>query len=144
MDVIFRESEPNYYEKTDISSLFELGDLCINKNDGEGENPDVISSPVEQNQRRMEAVITGSISQPRIETMTGDFDPTPCQEDNSVGDDPRYKGPLRVYMRRMRTCQEEVPGIIPRSANPQEIVDVPSTSSTEIEESDLDDLPIAL
>ena len=92
----------------------------------------------------MEAVITCSISQPRIETMTGDFDPTPCQEDNSVGDDPRYKGPLRVYMRRMRTCQEEVPGIIPRSANPQEIVDVPSTSSTEIEESDLDDLPIAL
>ena len=92
----------------------------------------------------MEAVITGSIPQPRIETMTSDLDPTPCQEDSFVGDDPRCKGPLRVYMRRTRTSQEEVPGITPESAIPQEIVDVSPTSSIKIEESGLDDLPIAL
>jgi len=140
MDVTFRESEPYYGEKTDLSSLFELDDLSINQDDREGENHDVISSPIEQNQRRMEAVITGSTPQPRMETMTSDLDPTPCQEDSSVGEDPRYKGPLRVYKRRMRTSREEVPGITPESATPQEIVDVSSTSSTEIEESGLDDL----
>ncbi|RLN35645.1 uncharacterized protein C2845_PM03G19300 [Panicum miliaceum] len=75
--------------------------------------------------------------------MTSDLDQTHCQEDSSVGDDPRYKGPLRVYMRRTRTSQE-VPGITPESATPQEIVDVSPTSSTKIEESGLDDLPIAL
>jgi len=53
------------------------------------------------------------------------------------------KGPLRVYKRRTHTSRE-VPGITPESATPQEIVDVSSTSSTEIEESGLDDLPIAL
>jgi len=88
MDVTFRESEPYYGEKTDLSSLFELDDLSINQDDREGENHDVISSPIEQNQRRMEAVITGSTPQPRMETMTSDLDPTPCQEDSSVGDDP--------------------------------------------------------
>ena len=53
----------------------------------------------------MEAVISGSTPQQRMETMTSDLDPTPCQEDSSVGDDPRYKGPLRVYTRRTRTSQ---------------------------------------
>ena len=88
MDVTFRESEPYYGEKTDLSSLFEFDDLSINQDDQEGENHDVISSPIEQNQRRMEAVITGSTPQPRMETMTSDLDPTPCQEDSSVGEDP--------------------------------------------------------
>ena len=88
MDVTFRESEPYYGEKTDLSSLFEFDDLSINQDDREGENHDVISSPIEQNQRRMEAVITGSTPQPRMETMTSDLDPTPCQEDSSVGEDP--------------------------------------------------------
>ena len=144
MDMTFRESEPYYGEKADLSPLFELDDLSINQDGREGENHDVISSPIEQNQRRMEAVIAGSTPQPRMETMTSDLDPTPCQEDSSVRDDPRYKGPLRVYKRRMRTSREEVPGITPESATPQEIVDVSPTSSTEIEESGLDDLPIAL
>jgi hypothetical protein len=101
-----------------------------------------------QNLRRMEAEISGS--SPRIVVETSDLNSTPCQEDNSKVDDPRYKGPLKVYARRKYKSQEEVPAIITPTAHehsssvPQEIVDVSSTSEAEVEDSTLDDLPIAL
>jgi hypothetical protein len=37
MDVTFRESKPYYGEKTDLSSLFELGDPSVNQDGREGE-----------------------------------------------------------------------------------------------------------
>jgi hypothetical protein len=78
MDVTFRESEPYYGDKTDLSFVFEHGDMNINQDDREGGNHDVIISQIEPHQRIMEVVIRGFVH----------LDPTPCQEDIFVGDDP--------------------------------------------------------
>jgi hypothetical protein len=67
------------------------------------------------------------------------LDSTPCEGDNSRADDLWYKGPLKVYTRRKYKSQEEVPTIVTptthehSSLDPQEVVDVSSTSETEIE-----------
>jgi hypothetical protein len=79
-----------------------------------------------------------------------DLDPTPCQEDKSRADDPRYKGSVKVYTRRKYKSQEEVLAIVTptthehSSSAPQEIIDVSSTSEAENEDSAMHDLPIVL
>jgi hypothetical protein len=116
----------------------------------QGEKNDGIPIPTVQNLRRLEAVISGSSSQPRIGVEVNDLDPTPCQEDKSRVDDPRYKSSVKVYTRRKYKSQEEVPAIVTptthehSSSAPQEIIDVSSTSEAENEDSAMHDLPIAL
>jgi hypothetical protein len=50
MDVTFRESEPYYGEKTDLSDLFELADPSVNEDVREGENDVKIIQEKEDNQ----------------------------------------------------------------------------------------------
>ncbi|WVZ85689.1 hypothetical protein U9M48_032584 [Paspalum notatum var. saurae] len=153
MDVTFRESEPFYGEKTDLSSLFSDLDYDITGGDcqeGEkealdNENNDIQSGPIQQQSRRMKAVISGSGPQQRMEVETNELNPAPSHENNSEGDI-RYKGPLKVYTRRKSRAQVETPITIPEHSSPSslEIVDVSSSSEIENEDSTLDDLPIAL
>ncbi|WVZ82885.1 hypothetical protein U9M48_030093 [Paspalum notatum var. saurae] len=110
----------------------------------ENENNDIQSGPIQQQSRRMEAVISGSGPQQRMEVETNELNPTPSHENNSEGDI-RYKGPLKVYTKRKSRAQVETPITIPEHSSPSslEIVDV-SSSEIENEDSTLDDLPIAL
>ena len=104
MDVTFKEFMPYYGEKTDLSFMFEFDSTELEEARLEGENNGVTTIPTMQNLRRMEAVISGSSPQPRIEAETGELNPTPSHEDNSVSDI-RYKGPLKVYTRKKKIVE---------------------------------------
>ena len=106
MDVTFRESEPFYGEKTDLSFMFEFNSVESDEARLEGEHNGVTNIPTMKNLKTMEAVISGSSSQPRMEAETGESNPTPC-EDNFVSDI-RYKGPLKVYTRRKKIVEEQL------------------------------------
>ena len=95
---------PFYGEKTYLSFMFEFDSTESEEARLEGENNDVTTIPTMQNLRRMEAVISSSSPQPRIEEETGELNPTPSHEDNFVSDI-RYKGPLKVYTRRKKIVE---------------------------------------
>ena len=104
----------------------------------------MISIPTVQNLKKMEVVIKGSNSQPIMGEKESGLDSTLCQEDNSRAGNPRYKGPLKVYTRRKVPTTATPTTHEHSSSASQEAVDVSSTPETEIEDSTLDDLPIAL
>jgi hypothetical protein len=80
MDVIFRESVPFYGERIDLSFMFEPHSTSIDEASREGENGDAKASN-EQQLRKMDAVISGSIpQQKRAKVMT---DSTSSQLDDS-------------------------------------------------------------
>ena len=61
MDVTFRESEPYYGEKTDLSSLFELGEPSMSVYEQEGMDGIDVVQDNEGHQSRATKVITGVI-----------------------------------------------------------------------------------
>lgn len=61
MDVTFRESEPYYGEKTNLSSLFELDGQSISEDGQKGENDIDMPQEKEANQSRGSGTITGLI-----------------------------------------------------------------------------------
>lgn len=145
MDVTFREYVPFYGNKTDLNFMFEFGPTKSNEVSREGENDVRLSDPVEQNLKKMEAVISGSNPPVRVKAVTNDLNPNPGHGDSPVVD-PRYKGSLKVYVRRKPRSQEEDPATTPENSLPAplDIVDVSSTSEIENDDSALNDMPIAL
>jgi hypothetical protein len=87
MDVTCRESVPFYGERTDLSFMFEPHSTSIDEVGREGGYGDVNASN-EQQLRKMDAVISGSVpQQKRVELMT---DSTSSQLDERVGNTKIY------------------------------------------------------
>ncbi|WVZ58981.1 hypothetical protein U9M48_009193 [Paspalum notatum var. saurae] len=84
MDVTFRESESFYGEKTDLSFMSEFNSVESDEARREGENNGVTNIPTMKNLKTMEAVISGSSSQPRMEAEIGESNPTPCEHNSEV------------------------------------------------------------
>lgn len=103
----------------------------------------MLSDPVEQ--RKMEAMISGSNPPARVEAVTNDLNPNTGHGDSPIID-PRCNGPLKVYVRRKPRSQEEAPTTTPDHSllAPLDMVDVSSTSEIENDDSALNDMPIAL
>lgn len=97
MDVTFREAEPFYGEKTDLSALFEDLDpsKCI-EDCQEGENT---SNAREEEQQRTPIVGSIPVDVEEIELPNAERWPRPNQENN-----------LQVYTRRKRSMEEQVRG----------------------------------
>ena len=107
MDVTFRESVPFYGNKTDLNFMFEFGPTKSNEVSREGENDVRLSDPVEQNLKKMEAVISGSNPPVRMKAVTNDLNPNPGHGDSPVVDPP-YKGSLKVYVRRKPDLRKRI------------------------------------
>ena len=141
MDVTFRELVPFYGEKTDLSFMFESDSTSIDESSREGENGDVNDSN-EQPLRKMDAVISSSV--PKLKEAEPQADKTW-----------QHKNISKVYTRKKFGSQAQAREVVPVSTTEQcsassvpheepEIIDVTSTSETEIEASSPADLPIAL
>ncbi|CAD6271158.1 unnamed protein product [Miscanthus lutarioriparius] len=137
MDVTFRESEPYYGEKTDLSSLFELNGQS--SEDGqEGEDDIDVPQDKEENQSRGSETITGLIPY-----NVGNAQVNERQENmGNINIHARQEqGTLRVYTRRKKTVevqpvhqQVEQPQLVEQQEEQPECLDVDVTG-TEVDRS---------
>ena len=98
MDVTFRESEPYYGEKTDLSSLFELGEPSMSMYEQEGIDGIDVAQDNEGHQSRAMKVITGLIP-----LRVGDSNVNERQENGNVNNMNTKQGNrniVQVYTRR--------------------------------------------
>ena len=102
MDVTFRESEPYYGEKTNLSSLFELDGQSTSEDGHKGENDIDMPQEKEANQSRGSGTITGLIPY-----NVGNAQVNERQENrDNINIHPRQEqGTLRVYTRRKKTVE---------------------------------------
>jgi len=139
MDVTFRESEPYYGEKTDLSSLFELNGQS--SEDGqEGEDDIDVPQDKEENQSRGSGTITGLIPY-----NVGNAQVNERQEnmDNINIHARQEQGTLRVYTRRKKTVevqpvhqQVEQPQLVEQQEEQPECLDVGvDVTGTEVDRS---------
>lgn len=88
MDVTFRESEPYYGEKTDLSSRFDLGSYsCLCEDYQDGENGRNVVEEKEHNQSRRMEIIIRSI---------------PCPASNLYGNDMQNSMDIKKYTCKAR------------------------------------------
>ena len=137
MDVTFRESEPYYGEKTDLSSLSELNGQS--SEDGqEGEDDIDVPQDKEENQSRGSETITGLIPY-----NVGNAQVNERQENmGNINIHARQEqGTLRVYTRRKKTVevqpvhqQVEQPQLVEQQEEQPECLDVDVTG-TEVDRS---------
>jgi len=154
MDVTFRESEPYYGEKTDMNSLFELGDPSMSVDDREEVDDMDILQEKEDNQSRATKAISGLIP---VHLNNSNANERQGNRNIDNMDARRKPGIVHVYTRRKKTAdvqsveqQVEQPQLVEQqhsSAGDVEIGDdeVEQSIETGGEEVDLSiGLPIAL
>jgi hypothetical protein len=150
MDVIFREFEPFYGEKTDLTSLFpDLDSPTMDDVSREGENSDLHNGSHEQQRSKMEAVVGGWVPQSKeMEVTTKSI---PSQVDSSTCERWQHQNITQVYTRkkfRHETTKNAHPTTEQCSSqvhnNDQQIIEVSSAFEVVIEASSSADLPIAL
>ncbi|WVZ55593.1 hypothetical protein U9M48_006233 [Paspalum notatum var. saurae] len=106
MDVTFRESEPYYGEKTDLSSLFELDDPSMDTDDQEGVEDIEDLHEKEDNQSRETEAITGLIP-----LHASNSNGNERQENRNIDNmnARREQTIVHVYTRRKKTTEIEQP-----------------------------------
>jgi hypothetical protein len=154
MDVTFRESEPFYGEKTDLTFLFpDLDSPTMVDVSREGENGDLRNGSLEQQPSKMEAVIGGWVPQSKGKEMAIESNQSlPSHVDGSACERWQHQNITQVYTRkrsRPQTTEIIHPTVEQCSStqvpnNDQEIVEVSSAFEDAIEASSSADLPIAI
>jgi len=140
MDVTFRESEPYYGEKTNLSSLFEIDGQSTSEDGQEGENDIYMPQEKEENQSRGSRTITGLIPY-----NVGNAQVNERQENrDNINIHPRQEqGTLRVYTRRKKTVevqpvhqQVEQPQLVEQQEEQPQCLDVGvDVTGTEVDQS---------
>jgi hypothetical protein len=154
MDVTFRESEPFYGEKIDLTFLFpDLDSPTMADVTWEGESGDLRNGSHGQQPSKMEAMIGGWVPQSKGKEMTIESNQSiPSHVDGSTCERWQHQNITQVYTRKWsipQTAEIIQPTVEQCSStqvsnNDQEIVEVSLASEDAIEASCSVDLPIAI